>query len=265
MINRRVRSIAPNLLTLANLFSGFTAIIYITQNDFYSASIFIFLGAVFDLLDGMIARILKTASDFGVELDSLSDAITFGLAPSFMLYFSFFKEYGDMGILFSSLPTLAGVVRLARFNSQLSSLEDKKYFTGLPIPSGALTIISYVMFYDRDILLENNFREYFTFGVTILVSLVMVSRIKYDNFPRPSLNSFKENPILFTFVILSCIVIITTNGVGLFLVMMTFIISGILRNFIYLFKQYDEYNDEDLSEIDDLDNISEIESTEDII
>jgi len=265
MINRRVKSIAPNLLTLANLFSGFTAIIYITQNDFYSASIFILLGAIFDLLDGMIARILKTASDFGVELDSLSDAITFGLAPSFMLYYSFFNDYGDMGILFSSLPTLAGVVRLARFNSQLSSLEDKKYFTGLPIPSAALTIIAYVMFYDRDILVDNIFREYFTFGVTILVSLVMVSRIKYDNFPRPSLSSIKENPILFTFIILSIISIIYTNGVALFLVMMTFIVSGIFRNIVYLFKDYEDNNDDDLNEIDELEDIGEIESTEDVI
>ena len=126
MINRRVRSIAPNLLTLANLFSGFTAIIYTTQGDFYSAALFIFLGAIFDMLDGIAARIMQTSSEFGVELDSLCDAITFGMAPSFLLYFSYFNTYGETGILFSSLPAIAGVVRLARFNSQLTSLEDKK-------------------------------------------------------------------------------------------------------------------------------------------
>ena len=262
MINRRVRSIAPNLLTLANLFSGFTAIIYTTQGDFYSAALFIFLGAIFDMLDGIAARIMQTSSEFGVELDSLCDAITFGMAPSILLYFSFFNTYGETGILFSSLPAIAGVVRLARFNSQLTSLEDKKYFTGLPIPAAALTIISYVLFYDRDLFLLNENRFYYTFGVTILISLVMVSRIKYENLPRPSLKSIKSNPILFVFVVLSISVSIITKGFAVFPSLLIFIIFGMLRYTYTFIKSID--GNEDLIDIDDLDDINEFENADEL-
>jgi CDP-diacylglycerol--serine O-phosphatidyltransferase len=270
MINRRVRSIAPNLLTLANLFSGFTAIIYTTQGDFHSAALFIFLGAIFDMLDGMAARILHTASDFGVELDSLCDAVTFGLAPSFLLYFSYFYQFGDTGILISSLPAIAGVVRLARFNSQLTSLEDKKYFTGLPIPAGALTLISYSYFYDMDLLKSSEFRFYFTLAITIFVALIMVSRIKYENLPRPSLNSMKSNPILFAFVILSIILGIVTVGFSIFPSMLIFIVVGLVR-YVYNFINSNDFlendDDDDLEEpnLDDpINDYVEIDSLDDV-
>ena len=262
MINRRVRSLAPNLLTLANLFSGFTAIIYTTKEDYYSAAMFIFLGAIFDMLDGIAARIMQTASEFGVELDSLCDAITFGMAPSFLLYFSYFHTFGETGILFSSLPAIAGVVRLARFNSQLTSLEDKKYFTGLPIPAAALTIISYVLFYDRDIFLLNEHRFYYTFGVTILISLVMVSRIKYENLPRPNLKSIKSNPILFIFVLVTLISAIITKGYTVFPSLLIFIIFGIIRYAFYFIKTIDA--NYDILDIEDSEEVNEFENADEI-
>lgn len=266
MINRRVRSVAPNLLTLANLFSGFTSVIYSTQGDFYSAALFIFLGAIFDMLDGIAARILHTASDFGVELDSLCDAVTFGLAPSFLLYFSYFYQFGENGILISSMPAIAGVVRLARFNSQLTSLEDKKYFTGLPIPAGALTLISYSYFYDMNILKDNEYRFYMTLFVTIFVALIMVSRIKYENLPRPSKSSIKSNPILFIFVILSIIAGILTTGFSIFPSMLIFIIVGLVR-YLYNFvsSSYHNYNDMgNENDDEDIDDFAEIDSLDDV-
>jgi len=83
---RITRSIIPNLFTLANLFSGFTAIIHISDGNYDKAAIFIFIAGIFDALDGMMARLTKSTSELGVELDSLCDAVSFGLAPSFMLY-----------------------------------------------------------------------------------------------------------------------------------------------------------------------------------
>lgn len=261
MINRRVRSIAPNLLTLANLFSGFSSIIYSTKEDFYSAALFIFLGAIFDMLDGIAARIMHTASDFGVELDSLCDAVTFGLAPSFLLYFSYFHQFGEMGILISSLPAITGIVRLARFNSQLTSLEDKKYFTGLPIPAGALTIISYSYFYDTKLIADLPERYYISLFTTVFVSLVMISKIKYENLPRPTLHSIKSNPFLFTYVILSTIIAFITDGYSIFPTMLIFILAGGIRyiiNFIKTneaFENIYESDNEDNSEMDSLDDI----------
>ena len=95
---RITRSIVPNLLTLANLFAGFLSIVYSSQGNYSSAAIFIFAAAVFDMLDGFMARLINAASEFGVELDSLCDAVSFGIAPSFLLYQIYFHELGELGI-----------------------------------------------------------------------------------------------------------------------------------------------------------------------
>lgn len=225
------RSVVPNLLTLGNIFSGFIAIIYISNGDFKLGTFYIVMAAVFDMLDGIVARLLQATSEIGAELDSLCDAVSFGVAPSFMLYKAYFEQFGELGIIVSSFPALAGVLRLARFNVQLSSFEDKLYFTGLPIPGGALTIISFVMFF----LNENYFGEFYTkilaFAVVIIVSLVMVSTIKFDNFPRPSKKSFKANPLMFIAVILAFIVGIITWGFSVFPTMFLYIFISSVRYF----------------------------------
>jgi CDP-diacylglycerol--serine O-phosphatidyltransferase len=135
------------LFTLANAFMGFTAIVHISQNRFWLGALFILAAGVFDMLDGLVARLTKSASEFGAMLDSMCDAVSFGVAPSFLLYVVHFSSMSEPGILIASLPALAGVIRLARFNVQMNGFEDKYYFTGMPIPGGAITIVSYVVFY----------------------------------------------------------------------------------------------------------------------
>ncbi len=227
---RVTRSIVPNLLTLGNVFSGYAAIIFLMDNNFVQASIYIALAAIFDLMDGIVARIMHATSEIGAELDSLCDAVSFGVAPSFMLYKAFFYQYGEMGILLSSLPALAGVIRLARFNVQLISFEDKLYFKGMPIPAGALTIISFVMFYLIKNLLPQNQLEILSFIVVILVPLAMVSTFKFDNLPRPSKQSFKKRPIVFIAVVIAIIVCLITKGYAIFPVMMLYMILSPLRS-----------------------------------
>ena len=124
---RFTRSIVPNLFTLMNVFMGFSAIIYIADGQLYKAGLFILLAGLFDALDGIIARLLKATSELGAELDSLCDAVSFGVAPAFMLYQAYFYQFNEYGILLASLPALAGVTRLARFNVMLTSFEDKLY------------------------------------------------------------------------------------------------------------------------------------------
>lgn len=244
MKKRITRSIVPNLLTLGNLFSGFIAIVSISKGEFFQATMLIIMAAIFDMVDGIAARLFKSTSEFGVELDSLCDAVSFGVAPAYMLYKAFFWEIGEIGLLLSALPALAGVVRLARFNVKLTSFEDKKYFTGLPIPSSALTIISYLMFYHIPGKIIEPFTTPAIIAVTVLTSFAMVSTIKYDNLPRPTPKSFRQKPVFSILTLAALIAAIVTKGHMIFPIMALFILFGMIRAFIVWLKERTEPEDE---------------------
>lgn len=233
---RVTRSVVPNLLTLANLFSGFVAIIAASQGEYDKAVLYIIMGAVFDLLDGLVARLIHAASELGVQLDSLSDAVTFGIAPSFLLYQAYFNQFGNLGLFVSALPAIAGVYRLARFNVQLTSLEDKKYFTGMPIPSGALTIISFVQFYLRTNFFTKEATVFVSFILVILIALAMVSRIKFPNLPRPG-KTLKSNLALI-FVVILVFVSIFSKGMLIFPIMISYFCLFSLTHFVNYIKTY---------------------------
>lgn len=224
------RSYFPNSLTLMNLFSGFSAIIYISQGEFFTASLFIILGAVFDALDGAIARLLKTSSEIGVQLDSLCDLVSFGVAPSFMLYQVYFYQFNEFGIILSSLPALAGALRLARFNVKTNPFSDKDFFIGFPIPSGALTILSYILFYQLSPDYSTNHKHVTIIAVTIGTSLAMVSTIRYFNLPKPNIRYIKERPLVFSVFILSVIICIITEGKFIFPFMIIYLTTGAIRS-----------------------------------
>lgn len=231
---RITRSIIPNLFTLANLFSGFSAIIAISEGDISKAGMFIVLAGLFDVLDGTMARLTKSTSELGVELDSLCDAVSFGVAPSFLLYKTILFTLGPMGILIASLSALAGVYRLARFNVQLAGFEDKLYFTGMPIPSGALTLVSYGIFIAPSGIIPIQFLIPFTSLIIIIVALSMISTVKFDNLPRPTIASFKERPIIFIIALIALGIIIYSKGEYLFFVMASYIAWGMIRGLIML-------------------------------
>jgi len=252
---RITKSLVPNLLTLVNIFCGFAAIVYASDGLFIKASLFILLAAVFDMLDGFTARLINAASEFGSELDSLCDVVSFGVAPSFILYKSYFYQFNEWGILIASFPALAGATRLARFNVQLVSLEDKKYFTGLPIPSGAITLISYLIFFHNDIVSGEPLRTILMFVVTIIVSLTMVSTIKFDNLPRPSKASFKERPIFSILFVVALLSVVITKGDALFPLMMLYILLSFIRYMFLLFNQRSmEDEDIDVEDSEDIEN-----------
>jgi CDP-diacylglycerol--serine O-phosphatidyltransferase len=239
------------LFTLANLFMGFTAIVHISNSDFIGGALFILLAAVFDSLDGAVARLVRSTSEFGAELDSLCDAVSFGVAPSFMAYKAFFSQYGEIGILLSSLPALAGVVRLARFNVNMVGFEDKKFFTGLPIPSGALTVVSYIIFYHITTNIPDEYKPVLMFAVVIMSSLAMVSTVKYHNMPRPTLRGFKQNPVILIIFILGVIACFVTRGEFIFPFMMIYIVGDAIRHFvIWLKKTYDAPDEIEADELE---------------
>lgn len=249
---RITRSIVPNLFTLVNLFAGFSALVYISKGDIERGAIFILIAAIFDMLDGIMARLINATSEFGAELDSLCDVVSFGVAPSFMLYEVFFSNYSEIGILFAALPAIAGASRLARFNIQLIDVvEDKQYFKGLPIPASALTIVSYIMFIMPSGFMSSDIQEIFTFVLVILVSYVMVSEIKFDNVPRPTKRTFKEKPIITTVFALGVAVSILTKGLFVFPFMIFYIIVSSVRHLIRFIKTEVE-PEEELDESDDI-------------
>lgn len=226
-------SIIPNLFTAMNMFCGFLSIITASEGNYNYAAWLIVVAAIFDGLDGLVARLTKSSSELGVELDSLSDVISFGCAPSFLIYSTYFHELENVGLILSSLPLIAGGFRLARFNVQLIGYE-KSFFIGLPIPTAALTISSFVLaFYN------NGFVEPYSSSIipmVVIVSYLMVSNIRYETLPKFSLTGIKEKPYHFVFLIIAAILVITMYKRGLFYTFVLLIVIGIFRHIVKLIK-----------------------------
>ncbi len=188
----------------------------------------IILAAIFDALDGMMARITKSSSSFGVQFDSLSDVVSFGAAPAFLVYQVHFHTFGGPGILLSSILMIFGGLRLARFNVQLVG-HEKEYFKGLPIPAQAVTIASYVLtFYQGTAGLSGAPRDLLAPFVVVL-SALMVSSLRYDAIPSLSRRSIRRHPVRFALFVASATAIIVTKGEAIFPVMVLFILAGLTR------------------------------------
>ncbi len=252
---RLTRSIVPNLLTLLNVFMGFNSLIFASSGEYFKAGLCVLFAAVFDMLDGMVARLLKASSELGAQLDSLCDAVSFGVAPSFILYKMYFYQFGEIGILFASLPALCGVTRLARFNIQMSGFEDKLYFTGLPIPAGALTILSYVLLFKNSAYIPESYNDFMFFAVSIVTAFVMISTIKFDNMPRPTIKYIKKKPIVFTIFVVGMLACIFSKGIMIFPFMMFYIVVSSVRHFVIWLKSNisaeDEFDETEDMERDD--------------
>ncbi|MBV6414355.1 MAG: CDP-diacylglycerol--serine O-phosphatidyltransferase [Xanthomonadales bacterium] len=177
----------PNLLTTGALFSGFYAIVGAINGQFVPAVIAVFVAGLFDGLDGRVARMTNTQSEFGVQYDSLSDLISFGLAPALVVYMwalAGLREYGNftgkLGWLIAFLYTACAALRLARFNTQVGH-SDKRFFTGLASPAAAGTLMAFVWAMENFSLVGGNIR-WIALLLTLALGLAMVSRIPYYSF-----------------------------------------------------------------------------------
>lgn len=144
---RRGVYLLPSMFTVANLFCGYACVVYATQRDFERAALLIGIAMVLDTLDGFVARLTKSSTAFGVELDSLADVVSFGLAPAILAFTWGLYPLGRLGWAAGFIYVTAAAMRLARFNIQTGAVGDKRYFAGLPSPAAASVIASTVYFY----------------------------------------------------------------------------------------------------------------------
>jgi CDP-diacylglycerol--serine O-phosphatidyltransferase len=171
--------ILPNLLTTMNMFFGFYAIIAAIQKDFKVASFAIVASAIFDLLDGRVARMTRSTSQFGAEYDSLSDLVSFGLAPGISLFLWALQPFGRLGWLAAFFYVACAALRLARFNVHKSVVEPG-YFHGLPTPMAAGIVASSIMAFNE--LGWEGSRSILLLAMTFLLGFTMVSNFRYRSF-----------------------------------------------------------------------------------
>ena len=224
---RLTRSVVPNLFTAINMFCGFLSILSASDGNYNYAAWLIFIAAIFDALDGLVARLTNSSSELGVELDSLSDIVSFGAAPSFLLYKTYFYTFDIWGIIISSLPLIVGGFRLARFNIQLVGF-SKSFFLGLPIPTSALTLASFVLAFFNDGY-SKPISDFIT-PLVLVLSYLMISNIRYETIPKFTIAGVKEKPFHFIFLIAALLLVIFMNKPGLFLVFVILILIGIFRH-----------------------------------
>jgi CDP-diacylglycerol--serine O-phosphatidyltransferase len=220
------RSIVPSFFTVGNMFCGYYSVIFAFNGKISLAAWMIFAGAFLDAMDGKIARFTKSSSKFGVEYDSLADVITFGFAPSFLIYSVYATKLGVVGILLSFLPLLFGSIRLARFNIQFKGF-DKDYFTGLPIPIAALTLSSFVIFSDYFYKNAGMFPKTMIILVFV-VSILMVSTIRYETMPNLNFKGSAKDKTKVILVILGAILIIIMPHIVVFPFMVFYILTGLI-------------------------------------
>jgi len=236
----------PNSFTALNIGCGFTAILLSMQQDFYKACLLIILGAVFDSVDGRVARMTGTQSSFGEQFDSLSDLISFGIAPSLIFYNKFLTGHGRIGMIVAFLFLLCGALRLARFNANIDKVKSD-YFQGMPIPGAAAAVIGFI-------LVSSEFPEYLhnvyvAIPYLIIYSFLMVSNIPFPSFKKSEwVKRNKRKVLLLLFIVASSLFIYEE--------LMIFVIVSIyvVASFIYTLTHKDKFKnifnwDEELDEV----------------
>jgi CDP-diacylglycerol--serine O-phosphatidyltransferase len=227
--------ILPNLITLSSMFSGFYSIVASFNSDYERAAWAILIASIFDVLDGWVARLTHTTSKFGIEIDSLSDAISFGVAPGVLVYSWSLQSFGKIGWLGAFFLVACAALRLARFNVQMGS-EEKKHFTGLPSPAAALMIATTVLAYQEviDILMQLRFErladmislDYWVLALTFIVAGLMVSNITYHGLKEANLKERRPFGLLVGIVAI-LVVIAYHPALVLFLISLVYVLTGI--------------------------------------
>jgi len=221
--SKKTRYILPNILTIAGVCLGISSIKFSLDLNFSMAVIFITLAAILDALDGRIARLIKGTSEFGKELDSLTDFVSFGIAPAFIIYFWELNKYGKIGWAITLIYSVCCVLRLARFNLTKFKPEDtwkQNYFEGVPSPIGALLILSPLVIELTNFNFLFNI-NYFVPIFTLIIAILLISKI-----PTYSFKKIKIKPALTVFILL---------GIGISLVTLMFFTFETLLMFSALY------------------------------
>ncbi len=237
--------ILPNLITLSSMFAGFYSIVASFNSDYERAAWAIMIAAVFDALDGWVARMTHTATRFGIEIDSLADVISFGVAPGVLVYTWTLQSFGRIGWLGSFFLVACGALRLARFNVQMGSTE-KKHFTGLPIPASALVIATTVLAYQEIIEILEHLKlarladvvgkDYWVLAMTFVLAGLMVSSITYHSLKEANLKERRPFGILVAIAAFLAVVAYHPALV-LFLVSISYVAFGIAEALFKLLRR----------------------------
>lgn len=196
---RRGVALLPSLFTLGNLFCGYACVIYAMRGEFGTAAPFIGIAVVLDMLDGRIARMTGTASEFGLQLDSMADVISFGMAPAVLTFAWGLSTLGRLGWAVAFLFVTAAALRLARFNLQSASV-DKRYFVGMPSPAAAGVLAATVYAYPEGLVQFTSSLP--AILLVVVPGLLMVSTVKFRSFKTFDLGARRPVRILILFALL---------------------------------------------------------------
>ena len=235
--------IIPKLLTTGNLFGGFFSVVKALEGNFYLAGVAILLAAVFDMLDGRVARLVKGTSEFGVQYDSLCDLLSFGFAPAFLCFQMGLSDLGRMGWIVCFVYLACGALRLARFNVQSAIGSASNDFTGLPIPMAAAVIACFATFVSdpnleatglgflktlAGYLGADGYRDVFLLATTFFLALLMISNIQFRSHKALKIGGIKPFKLLAASVFAIGVLAYQPEAMG-FLLCLFYAMSGPLE------------------------------------
>jgi len=221
--SKKTRYLLPNILTLGGVCLGISSIKFSIDGNFNLAVILILFASILDALDGRIARLIKGTSEFGKELDSLTDFVSFGIAPVFILYFWELNNYGKLGWAISLVYSICCVLRLARFN--LTKVDNQQlwknnFFEGIPSPAGGLLILMPLIYELSNLNFKIDVRSVTPY-LTVIIALLLVSKL-----PTPSLKKISISPKTTIFLLLT---------VGLIFIALLFYTFETLLTFSFIY------------------------------
>ncbi|MDX8376886.1 MAG: CDP-diacylglycerol--serine O-phosphatidyltransferase [Mariprofundales bacterium] len=218
---RNAHLLLPNLLTTASLFAGFYALIAAVQGEFTLAGWVLLIAAVFDMLDGRIARLLNAESAFGAEYDSLSDMLSFGITPAVLIYMWALSSLQQPGWVAAFAFVACAALRLARFNVQIAH-QDKRYFQGLPTPGAALFIATAVIFYQEQGITPN---AWFWAFISLSLAYMMVSNLRFVSGKQFNFNIRRPFVAILIMVLILGTIMLHPSGM-LFLLFTIYVLHG---------------------------------------
>jgi CDP-diacylglycerol---serine O-phosphatidyltransferase len=226
--------VLPSLLTSLSLLAGFYSLIATLNGDFTNAAWAILVSGIFDGLDGRVARLTHSTTKFGVEYDSLSDLLAFGVAPGILVYWWALRPLGRWGWLAGFLYVACGAIRLARFNVQINTVESK-YFQGLPIPAAAGLVATVIIFLSH-VGIEPQAVQIPLLFIAYMLAALMVSTVKYNSFKDLQLARRKPFNALIA-VLLLIFFVVSAPQIMLFSLCFAYVLSGPTTQVVHLFKR----------------------------
>lgn len=224
--------ILPNLFTTASLFAGFLGLLWAADGRFEDCALAILFSALMDGLDGKVARLTGTASEFGVQYDSLADLVAFGVTPAFMMYAYALNGFNRLGMAVCFLFTVCSALRLARFNVQTATA-NKRFFTGLPTPAAGCTLACLILVAPKLPEFIQQGMSGLGLAVTVLIAFLMVSQVRYASFKE--LGFMKAYPFrtMVTVITLFALTAIDPKFFGS-MILFAYIVSGLVYTFFTL-------------------------------